>query len=576
MILIYIFTILSIAFLSIGMVKRYSLSKKMKKTVNIYKYLILISGVILLSLSLMDIKSEEDTVESNKPLVTYFLIDVSKSMLVEDIKPNRLGIAKEIVRDCINSIRGEFSIITFSNRAYTLVPQTKDRDMTLKFLDAIDKKYIYSGSTDIFNALEMVDKSSKDKKIVVILSDGEDKNRKNYKDVTKDMTIFSVALGTKKGGLIPFKDSFVKDRNGKYVTSKVNINYLASLGSIYSISGNTRDVKKLPEDISNISNKSNSIGEIKIYKRYYQIFLIVAIALLFSSHFMPYIFLLIIISCNEGDKLYNKKEYSKALVEYSKGKSKRDRVGRANSLFMLEKYSDALKIYEELGMEREVANTNVLLSNNRENWEKAESFYREKMLEGSIEDRTIWEYIIRIEPDKIEKEENKNSKEDSESKDSSDENEKGSESNNSSEKDNIEEKSSDESKEDKNSQKESEGDNSKENQRDSDEKNEKEDSDKSNSKKGDKKKQDSLEDSNSSNSEMDKDSEEKEGEEEKYRDDKNNNNNNESDIDETSKSEYREEVLNALEQIDQMVERSFKDLGKVNRAKGEDVKEEGW
>lgn len=373
---------------SFGMYKRYVLSKLLNKRVNLRKYILYILGTIFLYLTFLDIK-DEGTETTKKKLPIYLLLDVSRSMLVEDVLPNRLKLAKKIMSELILGIDRDVAIVVFASEAYSFLPETSDRELALTFLDSLNEEYIVSGSTDISKALELAN-MDKLEKILVVFSDGEDRFRRAKKHSSRNC--FYVALGTKHGGPIPTAEGFLKDSNGKNIISKVDISYLSSLGRVYSTQGLSRDISNLKEDIEKISKDSE--GEFKRYKRYYQIFLALAIIFLMLGYFDISIFIFIfMLSCTDS------------------------RVLDADKLYLDGKFKDALEIYQSLNLEREINSCKVKLGDIKD----TVTYFKSKAIEGgNIDDKFMLEYVMNMLDEKENRQEdrqkNENSRENKESK----------------------------------------------------------------------------------------------------------------------------------------------------------------
>ncbi|MCK5215942.1 MAG: VWA domain-containing protein [Candidatus Omnitrophica bacterium] len=178
-------------------------------------------------------------------------IDTSKSMLTEDVKPNRLERTKLAVKDLIKRLRGDrLGLIAFSGKAFLVCPFTMDYQGFLLSLEDLDAKTIPRGSTNIAAAIKesmrVYEDTSGDNKILVILTDGENleedplKLAKQARD--EGVKIYCVGIGTKDGELIRVRDAsgnyeFFKDAEGNYVKSRLNEKILQEIalttGGVY-------------------------------------------------------------------------------------------------------------------------------------------------------------------------------------------------------------------------------------------------------------------------------------------------------------------------------------------------------
>ncbi len=166
------------------------------------------------------------------------VLDVSRSMLVKDIKPNRLEFAKLKIRNLLEKLSFErVGLIIFSGSAFVICPLTSDYSAFLMFLNQVDVESISSGTTAFDKALlKVIDtyflQKNRKNKLVLFLTDGEDFSS-NLNSVKKqsaqlNLKVFALGLGTEGGGPIPILDEYGKqlgheiEQNGKPAISKLN------------------------------------------------------------------------------------------------------------------------------------------------------------------------------------------------------------------------------------------------------------------------------------------------------------------------------------------------------------------
>lgn len=178
-----------------------------------------------------------------------FALDTSKSMLAEDIKPNRLNRAKFAILDFVQKLEGDrIGLLPFAGSTFLLCPLTVDYDAFSQSLRAVNTNIIPQGGTNIGETIRTAEKIlsiSSNHKILVLLSDGENLEGDALvaaQEVTeKGMTIFTVGVGTSGGELIPYttngKTGFIKDKADNFVTSKLDDQALRQIaeqtGGIY-------------------------------------------------------------------------------------------------------------------------------------------------------------------------------------------------------------------------------------------------------------------------------------------------------------------------------------------------------
>lgn len=163
-------------------------------------------------------------------------LDTSKSMLAEDIKPNRLERVKLALRDFTQSLKGDrIGLIAFAGSAFLECPLTVDYNGFHLVLDSIDVDAIPKGGTSISSAiheaLESYEGGQKKYKVLVIITDGEDHEGDPLKAAQEakeqGITIFCIGIGTKEGELIPVttdngQKEFLKDNQGNVVKSHLD------------------------------------------------------------------------------------------------------------------------------------------------------------------------------------------------------------------------------------------------------------------------------------------------------------------------------------------------------------------
>ena len=160
-----------------------------------------------------------------------FALDTSKSMLAEDIKPNRLKRAHFAILDFVRQLDGDrVGLIPFAGSAFLMCPLTLDYNAFEHSLSAVSSDIIPQGGTDIaevINTAATTLNNDVNHKILVLITDGENLQGDALKAAAdgaeKGLTIYTVGVGTKEGELIPLTGGgFVKDSQGKFVTSRLD------------------------------------------------------------------------------------------------------------------------------------------------------------------------------------------------------------------------------------------------------------------------------------------------------------------------------------------------------------------
>src|SRR6266571_3288258 len=171
-----------------------------------------------------------------KGLDLLIAVDTSRSMLSNDVQPNRLERVKLAVQDLINELQGDrVGLIAFAGRAFLQAPLTIDYDAVVEAINDLDTKTIPEGGTNISSAITLATqsfgKSATGNRALIIFTDGEELSGDAVK-MAKDaadagVRIFTVGVGTPQGSLIPItgddgQTAFVKDSAGQVVKSKLD------------------------------------------------------------------------------------------------------------------------------------------------------------------------------------------------------------------------------------------------------------------------------------------------------------------------------------------------------------------
>ncbi|MGC1632823.1 MAG: VWA domain-containing protein [Gelidibacter sp.] len=199
-----------------------------------------------------------------------FAVDVSKSMLAEDIAPNRLEKAKQLVTQIINNLASDrVGIIAYAGKAFPQLPITTDYGSAKMFLQSMNTDMLSSQGTAIGEAIQLAkgyyDDDQDTNRVLIIISDGEDHGelatQVAQEAYEEGIRIFTIGVGDIKGGPIPEKRNgiivnYKKDKNGETVITRLDedtLKTIAKEGHGSYING--RDTAKVVEHIRNILNK---------------------------------------------------------------------------------------------------------------------------------------------------------------------------------------------------------------------------------------------------------------------------------------------------------------------------------
>lgn len=211
-------------------------------------------------------------------------MDTSKSMLAEDIKPNRLEQAKYGVRDMLKQLKGDrVGLVAFAGDAFLQCPLTVDYGAFALMLDDVRIGLIPRGGTAIGQAISTAIEAFQNRtdadKAIILITDGDDTEGDPLQQVDdlrkRGIRVFAVGVGSQDGDLIPMtvdgRSTFLKDAQGQVVKSRLNEGTLSRLalqtGGAY--------VRAAPGDLgldrlinSQLSQLKRSQAEGKMIKSY--------------------------------------------------------------------------------------------------------------------------------------------------------------------------------------------------------------------------------------------------------------------------------------------------------------------
>ena len=232
-------------------------------------------------------------------------VDISNSMLAEDIKPNRLSRAKRAISKLVDKLQGDrLGLIVFAGEAYTQLPITTDYSAAKMFLSSVNTDYISTQGTSISNAIELGRSTFKEmsddvqagkrNRAIVIITDGEDQEKgaldQTKKAAKEGIIIYTIGMGTEKGGPIPLyrngrMTGYKKDREGHTVITRLNqieLQKIASAGNGLFVRANNSKVglNKILDEINYLDKTEIESQTFKDYESHFQIFAFIAILLL--------------------------------------------------------------------------------------------------------------------------------------------------------------------------------------------------------------------------------------------------------------------------------------------------------
>jgi Ca-activated chloride channel family protein len=226
----------------------------------------------------------------------FIVLDVSKSMLAEDVQPSRLARAKQEISDLIDKLNGDrVGLIVFAGEAFLQSPLTHDYMMVKDWISKIDVDSVTSQGTSVKSAIEQALKGFRhiksESKILIVVSDGEEHDKETVdmaiRAKQEGIKIFTIGVGTAKGAPIPLDGALVRDEHGEVVISKFNDDLLKNIAENadgYYVRSTTGDFHLESLYYEHIKKQSKAellkSGKSKLWYETYQIFISIALAAL--------------------------------------------------------------------------------------------------------------------------------------------------------------------------------------------------------------------------------------------------------------------------------------------------------
>ncbi len=360
------------------------------------KFLLATASVGLLVIVLANLrKAAGEQKVSRDGIDVMIALDVSKSMLAQDIKPSRLERAKQVLSRLVDRLQNDrIGIVIFAGKAYLQMPLTGDHAAAKMYLSSANTESVPTQGTVIAEALKTCNASfnSKEKKYkaVVLISDGEDHDEKAVKTAEEmaalGVAIYTVGIGSPQGAQLidEATNELKRDGEGNVVISKLNETALKSIAAKgngqYLLFNNTDAVvSAITSQLASMDQRNVTDDSLVNYESYFQYFLalaffLLAIELLVSERKrmksklkLSYTVVLMLFGLSaiaqeqkidekaitkKGNDAYNKKDFIKAADSYNESISKNPsnpvaRYNLGNALYKTDKKEDAVKAYDE-------------------------------------------------------------------------------------------------------------------------------------------------------------------------------------------------------------------------------------
>ncbi|MFK8298530.1 VWA domain-containing protein [Capnocytophaga cynodegmi] len=286
-----------------GLLKRLAPNRSRFKPWLKFSFLAVIIVLLCIALANPKIGTKIETVK-REGVDVVFAIDVSKSMLAEDVAPNRLEKAKRLVFETMSQLKGDrIGIVAYAASAYPQLPLTTDHSAAKMFLQSMNTDMLSSQGTAIQEAIRMgsnyFDENLPTSRILVIISDGEDHEMGATEIATEALnqgiTIYTVGVGSQKGAPIPIKEgntqTYKRDRNGEVVITHLNRELLEQIaqnaGGKYINGDNTKEaVEEIVKILDGTEKSEFETQKFVDYKDQFQWFLAGALLLLVLDFFI--------------------------------------------------------------------------------------------------------------------------------------------------------------------------------------------------------------------------------------------------------------------------------------------------
>lgn len=249
------------------------------KARNITLFLALTCMIIALARPVTNEKIHKSKQELTSLIIA---IDVSKSMLANDIYPNRLDFAKKKVLQIIKKNQDKaIGIILFAKSSFILSPLSQDHKSLEILVNNLDTGQNFDNGTNIYSSLELTNKLLRnyENKNLLILSDGADKE--DFQDEIdyankNNISVYIIATASKNGAAIKLKNGDYLTHEGKIINVKINENIkklaLSTNAGYINYSLNDNDINEIIKDIESKSKKSSlNLKDLKHTRNYFTI-----------------------------------------------------------------------------------------------------------------------------------------------------------------------------------------------------------------------------------------------------------------------------------------------------------------
>ena len=381
-------------------------------------------------------------------------LDVSNSMLAEDVKPNRLEKAKMMVSNMVDGMRDDkIGLIVFAGQAFVQLPITSDYVSAKMFLETISPSMMSVQGTDIAEAINLSMRSFTQQedvsRAIFVITDGEDNEARGVEAAkqaaSKGVRVYVLGIGNPGGAPIPIPGTgqYIIDDEGNTVVSRLSEEMCREIatagnGSYIYVDNSSSAQKKLSEQVDRLAKAKMESQIYSEYDEQFQGFVLIGILLLLLDVFLlereskstwlsnlfrrgrpaAALFLLIFSLTamaqtdrdyiRRGNRLMRDSVYDKAQVEYQKAIEKDNtnpisHFNLGNALLYQNKAEDAMKEYETAArLEKDKTrlaqiyhNMGVVLQSAKQ-FDKAVACYRNSLRNDPTNDETRYNYALSL------------------------------------------------------------------------------------------------------------------------------------------------------------------------------------
>ena len=269
-----------------------------------WKFLLLLIALVLVITGAANLQmgTHMEKVET-RGVDVMVVLDVSKSMLAQDVQPSRLQRAVQLLGRLFDQLPGDrIGLVVFAGQAYLQMPLTLDHAAAHMYLNSVSPDMVPTPGTNIADAIRMAREAfntqEKTHKVILLITDGEDfgegaveQARKAYEE---GIVIHTIGVGTPAGA--PIRDSqtgdYKRDENGQIVISRLNETELKQIaaeghGSFQYLDQVGDVARHLENSINQMGQKTFQENRYTDYNSYFQYFLAMALGLIVAELFIP-------------------------------------------------------------------------------------------------------------------------------------------------------------------------------------------------------------------------------------------------------------------------------------------------